>query len=361
MSSPRFVWFLLLDSATGEPYQDTLASRVSVDSSADVIDVVKAVIKKYKEEDPTMLAGIASSKFRVYKNKAAFDKRNADDGKEDPLEEDALVDGLGTSKKEALVIVVPSSRSSSLSTSESSLAKKEPNPKRKERWVELNAILGDNAKKSKTFDSTGYSDVSWKEVETIFNLKKYVQPKQEVDNVQMDILASYLTFTTKSFGLITTGHAAKRLHFIAPILACVCSLFEGDVEIVAEEDLTGTFLRAHVHFEFMLRRGKKAICIVQAKRDDFQQGMAQDLVGCEVAAEIGGLDIVYGIVTNYMQWNFFRSLNDKVEIEECSLNLTPEGPERESLKKIAGKIYAMLSSLNKRKVLKKYHEFILYH
>jgi len=50
------------------------------------------------------------------------------------------------------------------------------------------------------------------------------------------------------------------------------------------------------------------------------------------------------LIENYMQWNFFRSLNDKVEIEECTLRLTPEGPERESLKKIAGKIYVMLSS-----------------
>jgi hypothetical protein len=61
-------------------------------------------------------------------------------------------------------------------------------------------------------------------------------------------------------------------------------------------------------------------------------------------AEIEGLDIVHGIVTNYIQWNFLRNLNDKVEMEECSLRLTPYGPERESLKEIAEKIYAMLAS-----------------
>ena len=62
--------------------------------------------------------------------------------------------------------------------------------------------------------------------------------------------------------------------------------------------------------------------IVEAKKDDVEQGMAQDLVGCEVAAELGGLDVVYGIVTNYVQWNFFCSCNDKVEMEECSLSQT---------------------------------------
>jgi hypothetical protein len=58
---------------------------------------------------------------------------------------------------------------------------------------------------------------------------------------------------------------------------------------------------------------------LKLKKDDVEQGMAQNLVGCEVAAEVGGLDIVYGIVTNYIQWNLLRSLNDKVEKEECSL------------------------------------------
>ena len=92
---------------------------------------------------------------------------------------------------------------------------------------------------------------------------------------------------------------------------------------------------------FMLRREKKAVCIVEAKKDDIEQGMAQDLVGCEVAAEVGGLDIVYGIVTNYVQLNFLRSFNNKVEREDCSLDLTPEGSEQNSLNKITKKIYSM--------------------
>jgi hypothetical protein len=126
-------------------------------------------------------------------------------------------------------------------------------------------------------------------------------------------------------------------------LVCVCFLLEGDVKIVAEEDLVGNFVKAHGHFEFMLIRGTKAVCIVEAKKDDIEQGMAQDLVGCEVAAEVGGLDVVYGIVTNYIQWNFFCSRNDKVQIDESSLRLSSIGPERESLKEVAQKIYSMLA------------------
>jgi hypothetical protein len=70
----------------------------------------------------------------------------------------------------------------------------------------------------------------------------------------------------------------------------VCFLFNGDAQIEVEEDLDGDFLKAHGHFEFVLRRGDKRVCIVEAKKDDMGQGMAQDLLGCEVAAEIGHLD-----------------------------------------------------------------------
>jgi hypothetical protein len=108
MSPPPLVWFLLLDSATGQPYKETRATKVSVDSSADVADIVEAVKKKFKEEDSTILTGIASCQLVVYKNKATLAKRHADDGKVEVLEEDSIIDGLGTSKKEALIVIVPS-------------------------------------------------------------------------------------------------------------------------------------------------------------------------------------------------------------------------------------------------------------
>ena len=53
-------------------------------------------------------------------------------------------------------------------------------------------------------------------------------------------------------------------------------------------------------------------------------------------------------VSGALQWNFMRSLDDKVEREECSLSITSNGPERESLKRIAEKIYGMFSVKKKR-------------
>jgi hypothetical protein len=107
-----FVWFLLLDSATGKPYKGTSADKVAVSSSADVADFRDAVQLKY--DKPNYLKDIPSGALIVYKNKAAFDKRNAavDDGKEEPLKSSYKLKGLGETEEEAVVVVVPSPFSS---------------------------------------------------------------------------------------------------------------------------------------------------------------------------------------------------------------------------------------------------------
>ena len=350
ISSASKFWFLLLDSATGQPYKGTMADFVSLPPGAVVAEFRKLV----HHENSNKLASADASDLLVYKNKAAFDNRRAtkNEGKVDALDPTQSVDGLG-SMEDMLVVVVPSSSSNTSSstpdrksTTESCLAREEPSLQRKQRWMEINKILEGNAKKLRANDneSTSYSSITWNQVKSIFDPTPYVQSQRDMDDVQLDFLAKYLSCTTKCFGAISTGKEAKRLHFIAPVFVCVCILLEGDdVGIAVEEDFPGKFIKAHGRFEFMIRRKKKAVCIVEAKKDDIEQGMAQDLVGCEVAAEVGGLDVVYGIVTNYVQWNFFCSRNDKVEMEECSLSITSEGPEKQSLKRIAEKIYSMLS------------------
>ncbi|KAI8891671.1 hypothetical protein BC833DRAFT_454794, partial [Globomyces pollinis-pini] len=177
MSSPPspMVWFLLVESDTGLPYKGTSADKVAVSSPADVADFRKAVKAEYNE--PNYLRDIPSSALLVYKNKYSFDKRNTavEEGKEDPLKSSRSLNGLGKTEEDALIVAVPSSRNSDQSSSESSLARKEPNPKRKQRWIALNEVLEGNAKKSKTIDSTGYCYVSWNEVKTVFNPTNYVQ------------------------------------------------------------------------------------------------------------------------------------------------------------------------------------------
>jgi hypothetical protein len=70
----------------------------------------------------------------------------------------------------------------------------------------------------------------------------------------------------------------------------------------------------------MLKRNNKRICLVFARKDDILQGMVQDLVGMEVASDLDNLDTVYGIVTNYVQWTFLKSQNDKIKRDEDELH-----------------------------------------
>jgi hypothetical protein len=63
------------------------------------------------------------------------------------------------------------------------------------------------------------------------------------------------------------------------VLICVSNLFDGDVDLVVEEDSNGDFVNASSHFEFMLRRKSKAVCIVQAKKDNFRTRYDRNLGG----------------------------------------------------------------------------------
>lgn len=118
-----------------------------------------------------------------------------------------------------------------------------------------------------------------------------------------------------------------------------------DVEIEIEASLIGKVIRAHGRFEFLIKRRRKIIAILDTKRDDCERGIPQVLLGCEgeVAAETEELDVVYGIVTNYTEWCFLKSSNREVLHDKCSLSSPNADPDPDSLRKIAGKIYSILS------------------
>jgi hypothetical protein len=96
-SKSLLIWFQLIDLTTGEPYKETRAGKVSVSSSADVVDFQDAV----KAKNSNKLSSVDTSDLLVYKNKAAFV------GKEEPLKSSRLLHGLGeTDEEEDMVIVV---------------------------------------------------------------------------------------------------------------------------------------------------------------------------------------------------------------------------------------------------------------
>ena len=225
---------------------------------------------------------------------------------------------------------------------------------RKKRWEELNPILiqaeidaAEKSGKKNLKGSSAYSSLNWSLISPVYDhiIHDYSQTVKEVPQETMELLHNYIVTLTRRLGSVTTGKESQRLHFIAPILVYVSDLFgpEDSIKIAIEEDLNGVNVKANGHFEFMLKRKNKRICVVEAKKDDILQGMVQDLVGMEVASDLNDLDTVYGIVTNYVAWMFLKSQNDKIERDEDELHREHGIPTIESLKRIAGKIYALLS------------------
>ncbi|GMF09430.1 unnamed protein product [Phytophthora lilii] len=101
----------------------------------------------------------------------------------------------------------------------------EPHPTRKKRWEELNEVL-DRNKRAKVNaageSSTGCSYVSFSDVDRVMRARRYEQSSKVIENEKNDMLHAYILLLTKAFGEIVTGKEAKRLHFIVPVLACVC-------------------------------------------------------------------------------------------------------------------------------------------
>ena len=219
---------------------------------------------------------------------------------------------------------------------------------RKGRWDALNQCLEANSNSKVRANgeiSTPYSAVKYTEVEGVFDpiMQSYIQDIKALPADKFESLSQFLAMTSTSIGDIDIGNEAKRLYFISPILVVVCSLFNGDVRIKVEEDLIGKNVKANGHFEFMLVRGNKRVCIVVPKKEAMEQGLTQNLIGCEVASDVHDMRVVYGIVTIFESWTFIRSCDDKIERDHLTLLVREGVVDSESLKEIAGKIYAMLS------------------
>jgi len=257
----------------------------------------------------------------------------------------------GNSRKNPLVVKVFVAMSNS--SSETSLERKAVHPNRVKRQQALNDVLDKNRhskkRKGATEDddvSTPYSKTTWDTVKEIFDAEKkaYSEPVISIPDETFSLLSKYLTVVMNCYGLtLLSGNEAKRLHLIAPVIMCVVSLLP-DVVVKVEEDLNGVNVHANGHFEFILIRGIKRICIIEAKEEKFKQGMAQNLVGCEVAADLDGSNLVCGIVTNFDKWIFIRSKDDEILVDENNvIGFESNGvPTQAELLKVVGKLYSLL-------------------
>ncbi|KAG7386714.1 hypothetical protein PHYPSEUDO_015309 [Phytophthora pseudosyringae] len=200
---------------------------------------------------------------------------------------------------------------------------------RRKRWRELNEILDKNKKVKTNGDdgsSTGYS-----------------YERKPIPDHAFDFLIKYLKYAAEAMnGYTDASREAKRYHFIAPVLILLCSLFV-DVKLEVEESVDGNEVHANGHFEFVLTRGKTKICIVEAKKNDFDQGKAQALIRCEAVADREGLYVVYGIMTDFMKWHLYRCGENSILLDLSTLSAKSEELDIGSMRDVCEMIYGALS------------------
>lgn len=124
--------------------------------------------------------------------------------------------------------------------------------------------------------------------------KMVIQPK-EIPNDILDSLYWYLLVARRTLGGVTGGKDAKRGHFILPIIMHLIMLFtreDGRTKYIKGErvmnpcESSDTYRKMDINkpipqsnlniqgqFEFTIKRGKRKLCLVEAKDNEMVQGM----------------------------------------------------------------------------------------
>ena len=88
--------------------------------------------------------------------------------------------------------------------------------------------------------------------------------------------------------------------------------------------------------------GRQVYALVEAKKEDMEQGLSQCLIGTEVASELDRLDVVHGIITTYAEWHLTSSSSTAVTRDAFTLSMENGMPEKSSLQNLVGKIRSLL-------------------
>jgi len=74
------------------------------------------------------------------------------------------------------------------------------------------------------------------------------------------------------------------------------------------------------------------VCVVEAKKDNIKQGIAQSLVGSETICDVEKINTSYAIATNYLTWCFLKNEDDRIVQEVLTVGMQDNKPTKESLK-----------------------------
>ncbi|KAI9303363.1 hypothetical protein BJ944DRAFT_241519 [Cunninghamella echinulata] len=132
---------------------------------------------------------------------------------------------------------------------------------------------------------------------------------KDINNEVIKKIAENLIIVTEAQGIVNEGNESKRKKFVdVIILRVVAKYHDKKVKLLTEEIIEGEDVRGPV--EYVMVHKKYILIIIEAKKDDFDQGRAQllmQLYNAYIKNIKNGAPknhIIYGIVTTGNLWEF---------------------------------------------------------
>ena len=139
---------------------------------------------------------------------------------------------------------------------------------------------------------------------------------------------------------VTSANEATRCEFISHIIYSVASIFDGEVKVYPQYEISGSHGKGPV--DWVIKVGNTIITVTEAKKEDINQGIAQNAVQLQTSVQrnpkkrsydTAGLheDVMYGIVSTAVDWVVIKLVSSssennsegKVEVLLSSLSPSP--------------------------------------
>ncbi|MDZ7935952.1 MAG: hypothetical protein U5M51_13505 [Emticicia sp.] len=171
-----------------------------------------------------------------------------------------------------------------------------------------------------------YSDFTFKQLRTAFGIENRIKSVFEHEIIPVEISVSLKKAVSTAELLPMRTEKAKSELLVLPILLDIWERNEHFFTIYSGENLNADKANGLTgECDFILAKDVNTyeislpiISIVEAKRDNIEQGVAQcasQLLGARIFNEESNpVQILYGCVTNSREWQFLRLIDNQVEV-----------------------------------------------
>ncbi|CAO3650218.1 unnamed protein product [Cunninghamella echinulata] len=149
-------------------------------------------------------------------------------------------------------------------------------------------------------------------------------PTKEMDKNVIERITEQLVILTKACGAANEGNEFKRQEFVFTVIVnIIAQYYDKNIKVKREKQIEGEDIKEPV--EFVITRGKLILIVIEAKKQDWEQGRAQlfmELYNAYIKNIKFGAPkdhIIYGIVTTGYSWEFIwckgKDINNNNDIK----------------------------------------------